>query len=104
MKTFDLELRVQTSGSVLAWVVYLENVGSNSKVRNWLSNTQDEYLVKKLPDFSINDNALDVYMACEGKPGAKVSCTVLINGEVQKVKTVSNTNDKDYAHGVYKIQ
>ena len=99
----DIELRVSTTGSVLSWEIFLENTSSSSRVDHWIYNSGSKYYFRILGDYSIDDNALDVYVGCEGKIGGFTTCTVVIDNKVQDKKVICNNTDKDYAHQSYNI-
>lgn len=103
MKTFNLELRVQSSGSVLAWDLYLESTSLSAKVRNWFYDANKECFIKKLDNYFIQDNLLDVFVGSEGKVGGKTTCTVYINEVEQSQKITSNNTDPNYAHQSYSL-
>ncbi len=102
MKTFDLELRVKTFGSILTWEIFLEDSTDQSKkVLDWLQET--DYRYKKLPGYNIEDESLDVYASCRGISGGSITCEVLIKNISQDKKVISKVKDKEYAHSSYII-
>lgn len=103
-RKIDIELRLQKKGSVLSWEVLLENTNSSSRVDSgWVFNPDKNYYYVVLEKYPINDNALDVFVGCEGKLGGKIICAVLINGEAQNEAVECKTTDPNYGHGVYSI-
>ena len=102
MKTFDLELRVKTFGSVITWEILLEDsTNHNQRLRDWMQ--ADDYRYKKLPDYAISDDVLSVFAGCQGITGGTVVCEVLINGESQPQKLVSKVEETEYAKTDYPI-
>lgn len=102
MKTFDLELRVETFGSVITWEILLEDATNhNQRVRDWMQ--ADNYRYKKLPGYSVADNAPSVFAGCQGISGGTITCQVLINGEMQAEKLISKVEETDYAKVNYQI-
>ncbi|WP_419803537.1 hypothetical protein [Mucilaginibacter sp.] len=102
MKTFDLELRVKTFGSVITWEILLEDsTNHNQRLRDWMQ--ADDYRYKKLPDYAISDDVLSVFAGCQGIIGGTVVCEVLINGESQPQKLISKVEETEYAKTDYPI-
>lgn len=102
MKTFDLELRVKTFGSVPVWEILLEDVTNrNKRVLDWIQ--ADGYRYKKLPGYAIPDNVLTVFAGCQGIAGGILTCEVLVNGITQPVKLVSKVEETEYAKVNYPI-
>jgi hypothetical protein len=104
MKTFDLELRVSTFGSIITWRVMLEDAtNDNNRIIDWRPSDDSSYLFKKLPGYQISDNALEVFVGCNGIKGGTVTCEVIINGKPEEKKVISNVTDTNYAKVSYKI-
>jgi len=102
MKTFDLELRVKTFGSIITWKVFLEDsTNDNNRVLDWLQ--AEEYRFKLLPGYQIQDNSLEVFASCHGITGGQVICEVLINGNSRENKVIARAEDKEYAKQSYQI-
>lgn len=102
MKTFDLELRVKTFGSVLVWEILLEDVTNrNKRVLDWIQ--ADGYRFKKLNDYAITDDILTVFAGCQGIIGGTLTCEVLINDIVQPKKLISKVEETEYAKVNYPI-
>ena len=102
MKTFDLELRAETFGSVITWEILLEDATNhNQRVRDWMQ--ADKYRYKKLPGYAIADDVLSVFAGCQGISGGTVTSQVLINGEMQAEKLISKVEETDYAKVNYQI-
>lgn len=98
MKTFDLELRVTTFGSIIIWKVLLEDAtNDNNRILDWRVSDDSTFFYKKLPGYQILDNSLEVFVACNGISGGTVTCEVLINNKSQNKKVVSNVSDTNYA-------
>jgi hypothetical protein len=95
MKTFDLELRVSTFGSILTWKIMLEDSTDPGKqVLDW---TQGQgYVFKKLPKYIISDDALEVFASCRGIRGGNITCEVYINDKKQG-DVISNVEDTKFA-------
>ncbi|MBS1771443.1 MAG: hypothetical protein JST82_01195 [Bacteroidetes bacterium] len=102
-KTFNLEMRVTSVGSVLSWEILLENTNASSRVSNWAYDMAGKYWVRTFEHYSINDDTLDVYAGAEGKVGGSITCSVLINNQLQNAKVISNNTDPNYAHETYSI-
>lgn len=95
MKIIDLELRIEFEGRVSSWDVYLERVHPNHVVNPpWHSGPNNSFAVKILKRIPVPDNILDVYLACEGNPGARAICTVFINRVKQESRIISQTSKK----------
>ena len=102
MKTFDLELRAKTFGSVLVWEILLEDVTNrNRRVLNWIQ--ADGYRYKKLTGYIITDEILTIFAGCQGIIGGMLTCEVLINGVVQSEKLISKVEETEYAKVNYQI-
>ena len=102
MKTFDLELRITTYGSILAWEVLLEDAtDKNQRVLDWLQG--DGYRYKLLPGYQIKDDALQVFVGCQGIAGGTVTCEVIINNESRPNKVISSVEERNYAVESYPI-
>lgn len=102
MKTFDLELRVKTFGSVITWEILLEDATNHSqRVRDWIQ--AEGYRYKQLPDYAITDDVLTVFAGCQGIIGGTVTCEVLINGVSEPEKLISKVEEKEYAKVNYPI-
>ncbi len=102
MKTFDLELRVETFGSVITWEILLEDsTNHNQRLRDWIQ--ADHFRYKKLPGYIIAGDVLSVFAGCQGISGGTVNCQVLINGETQAETLVSKVEETEYAKAVYQI-
>ncbi len=103
-KKIDIELRIQKTGSVFSWEVYLENTNSSSRVANgWDYDPVKGYYYVTLDKYPISDGALDVFLGCEGKQGGKTSCAVFINSKEQTSKVKCNNTDPNYGHGAYQL-
>lgn len=97
MRTFDLELRVTTFGSVITWKILLEDSTSDSQlVTGWLPSPEG-FFFKQLPGYQIADHSLEVFAGCHGIRGGRITCEVLINGSARQEKLVSKVEDKMYA-------
>lgn len=101
MKTFDLELRVTTFGSILTWQVKLEDATDPKHVTDWSQG--NGFVFKKLPHFIIADSTLEVFVGCHGIKGGTVTCEVLINDEARSNKVASKVTDKNFATQSYPI-
>jgi hypothetical protein len=102
MKTFDLELRAKTFGSVLVWEILLEDVTDrNKRVLDWIQ--ADGYRFKKLTSYAITDDVLTVFAGCQGIIGGTLSCEVFINGVAQPEKLISKVEETEYAKANYQI-
>jgi hypothetical protein len=102
MKTFDLELRAKTFGSVLVWEILLEDVTNrNKRVLDWIQ--ADGYRFKKLTHYVIADDVLTVFAGCQGIIGGTLTCEVLINGVVQPEKLIAKVEETEYAKVNYPI-
>ena len=102
MKTFDLELRITTFGSILAWEVLLEDAtDKNQRVLDWLQGDGCRY--KLLPGYQIKDDILNVFVGCQGIKGGTVTCEVVINNERRPNKVISRVEERNYAQGDYPI-
>lgn len=102
MKTFDLEIRVKTFGSVITSKVYLEDLTNESyKLTDW--QQADGYRYKKLPNYKIIDETLEVFAACNGIAGGTLTCEVLINEVLQDEKIIAKTEQKKFSIKSYKI-
>jgi hypothetical protein len=102
MKTFDLELRVITFGSIITWKVFLEDsTNDNNIVRDWLQG--EDFRFKKFPNYQIDDDSLEVFSGCHGILGGNISCEVVINGIAQAKKVVAKVDDRIYSKGSFKI-
>lgn len=102
MKTFDLELRAETFGSVITWEILLEDATNhNRRLRDWIQ--ADHYRYKKLPGYAIANDVLSVFAGCQGISGGTVNCQVLINGETQPETLVSKVEETEYARVDYQI-
>ncbi|MGI4022411.1 MAG: hypothetical protein ACRYFA_12970 [Janthinobacterium lividum] len=102
MKTFDLELRVETYGSVITWEILLEDATNrNRRIRDWMQ--ADNYRYKKLPHYIIADDVLTVFAGCQGIIGGTLTCEVLINGVVQPEKLISQVQETEYAKVNYPV-
>lgn len=102
MSTFDLELRITTYGSILAWEVLLEDATDrNQRVLDWLQG--DGYRYKLLPGYQIKDDVLQVFVGCQGIKGGIVTCEVIINNELRTDKVISHVEERTYAQGDYPI-
>lgn len=101
MKTFDLELKVTEFGAVLATEIFLEDSTDQSRrVTNFQPGSGHYY--KKLPSYSIQDNSLDVYIACQGTAGGTVTCEVIINNK-KAGEVVSQVENRYYEHKSFTI-
>ena len=104
MESFDLELRIETFGSILTWRVLLEDAtNDNKKVLDWQQSAEG-YRYKKLPGYRIEDDSLEVFISCNGVAGGKITCAVLINGKIRDPKIVAKVEDREYAKGSYEIK
>lgn len=102
MKTFDLELRAKTFGSVLVWEILLEDVTNrNRRVLDWIQG--DGYRYKKLSGYIIADDVLTIFAGCQGIIGGMLTCEVLINGILQPEILVSKVEETEYAKVNYAI-
>lgn len=103
MPIFDLELRLTTFGSVLTSKIYLEDsTNEGNRVLDW-DQHPDGSRVKKLPQYQINDNNLDVYAGCQGIEGGYVSCEVWIAGKARDEKVKAKVIDKAYVKKSFTI-
>ena len=102
MKTFDLELRITTFGSVITWEVLLEDATDhNKRILDWTQGK--DYRYKKLPQFAVEDDVLSVFAGCQGITGGTLTCEVLINGVSLEKKLISKVEDTEYAKVDYQI-
>ena len=103
MKTFDLELRVETFGSVITWEVLLDDATDRNKsILDWIQ--ADGYRYKKLPGYVEEDDTLTVFAGCQGIEGGTLTCEVLINEVSQPEKLVSKVEETEYAKVEYMIE
>ncbi len=103
MKTFDLELRLTTYGSILVKAIFLEDVTNpNQRVLDWIQ--ADDYIYKKLPKYAIAGNVLTVFAGCQGIIGGTLTCEVLIDNISQPEKLISKVEDTEYAKVNYTIE
>lgn len=103
MKTFDLELRVETFGSVITWEILLEDATNrNKRVLDWMQ--AENYRYKKLPGYAIADDVLTVFAGCHGIIGGTVTCEVLIDSVSEAQKLVSKVEQTEYAKVDYPIE
>ncbi|MGI4751724.1 MAG: hypothetical protein ACRYFB_13925 [Janthinobacterium lividum] len=103
METFDLELRVETFGSVITWEILLEDsTNHNQRLRDWIQ--AENYRYKKLPGYVVADDELSVFAGCQGISGGTVNCQVLINGNLQPETLVSKVEETEYAKATYQIE
>jgi len=101
MPTFNLELRVKEFGSILAREIFLEDVTDrNRRVRNWEQG--DGFQFKRLPNFSIADASLEVFVGCQGIAGATVTCEVIINDK-HAGEVVSRVEDRFFAQKSFMV-
>src|SRR5438094_9996783 len=102
MKTFDLELRVKTFGSIITWKVLLEDsTNDNNRVLDWLQG--DEYRFKMLPGYKIQDNPLEDIASCHGIAGKQITCEVVIDEKSRDNKVVVRSEDREYVTQSYEI-
>jgi len=103
MKSFNLEIRASTFGSIITWKVYLEDSTDDSKlILGWFPS-EDGYLFRKFSSYSIDDNTLEVFAGCQGIKGGKLIVEVLINGLSQQEKVTAKVEDKKYAFKSYAL-
>jgi len=82
----------------------MENTNSSSRVIDgWDYDPEKGYYYVTLGNYPINDDALDVFLGCEGKQGGKTSCTVFINSKEQQSKVKCNNTDPNYGHEAYTL-
>ncbi len=104
MNSFKLELRVYDTNT-RRWEVHLEQLGDRHIVENWISpNGTEEYFSKKWDEYQIDDESLEVFVACTGY-GGTVRCIVLINDEKPTIKNTifSNFDDEEAANKSFPI-
>lgn len=78
MKSFKLELRVYDSNT-RRWQVFLERIREDHMVQNWIPPGEGrEYFSKIWSEYQVEDESLEVYVACTGY-GGTAQCIVLIN-------------------------
>jgi len=103
-KIINIELRLKKRGSVFTWEVFLENTNSNSRIGSgWDYNAKSGYYYVKLQNYPIDDNALDVFIGCEGKENGEIECSVLINETEQSNKVTCKNTDYNYGHQAYEL-
>ena len=101
-KKINVELRLQKTGSVFSWEVFLEDTNSSSRINSgWDYNIEKGYYYVKLDKYPIEDNTLDVFVGCEGKAGGKIVYTVLIDSIEQTKKVTCKNEDPNYGHESY---
>lgn len=104
MKIFKLELRVYDSNT-RRWQVFLERIREDHIVQNWLPPSEGrDYFSKSWSQYGIDDESLDVYVACTGY-GGSAQCVVLINdAKPSKKNTIySNFDDSRIANKSFPI-
>jgi hypothetical protein len=103
MRTFDLELRVATYGSIITWHVLLEDSTNPSmRVQHW-SDSGQGYFFKLLPGYQVKDTSLEVFAGCNGIAGGKVECVAIINGTARPQKVTAKVADRVYATESYPV-
>lgn len=103
-KIINIELRLKKRGSVFTWEVFLENTNSNSRLGSgWYYNAKTGYYHIKLDHFPIYDEALDVFIGCEGKENGEIECSVFIDNTEQPDKVICRNTDYNYGHQAYRV-
>lgn len=98
MKFFKLELRVYHNNT-RSWQVFLERISDEHKIGNWSGPSEGrDYFSKTWIKYGIDDDCLEVFLACTGY-GGSAKCEVLINdARPSKKNTVfANFDDKHAA-------
>ena len=102
MKTFDLELRVTTFGSIITWKVLLEDAtNDDNMVKGWVQG--DGFRYKKIPAYTIADDSLEVFASSHGILGGRIVCEVLIDGKAREKKVNAEVGKKNFSKESYQI-
>jgi hypothetical protein len=94
MKTFRLEIRVYDNNT-RRWELFLEKLSPNHSAHPWLPPSEGRpYYLKIWDQYTIQDESLEVYLACTGYGGSARAIVLVGNAAPSEHNTLySNFND-----------